>query len=485
MSDHVFKLIHSLDKKEKGYFKKYAKMNKSDPKFLELYEYINKMDNYDEERLRRKFRTSSDSLKSDLQKKLLEALADFHKANLDSSSAHHALVLLPVLLEKKLDHYFEQRLKKAKEQAETSENWSTLYELLNFEKKYLKKSINNRGLAEKYKEIYQQQNQCVAAQQQETYWENIYLQLNFILKHDHRLLKEDNRKRFDSIGSACGTEVEKLLSTKAKFYYHSSQNVYLRHARNPKKQAIEQAEQLVDFLKDKDHEKYIDALCGLARAYSADEQFEKQGEIIEQLRQIAQHQSGNDIEMFEKICRFGVKYYLNVGQFEESGRLADEMERRWEKIQNKTQLFQQQLYCYNFILTYWILANYDKALFWLALILEYKFTPEGKNYLMGARLLELMVYYDCRLEVLDSRLDSIKRVLNEHWEISDYEKDIFSFFNKLIKKPQREHNSVFQDFQTLLEPYAKKRFIASSEMLYWCRAKIEAKTVREVIEENN
>jgi len=484
MSDHIFKLIHSLNRKEKAHFTKYAGMSKSDSKSLQLCQAINKMEAYEEGKLRKKFRQSFDSLKSDLQGKLLEALADFHKADSEHSSVYHALVVLPVLLEKKLTHHFEQHLKKAKKQAENAENWSALYELLDWEKKYLRKSADNKGLAEKFEHIYQRQKHCIAVLQQETYWQNIYFQLNLILKHDHRLLKEDNEKRFKAIGNTPEIEEEGLASLKAKFYYHRSRNVYLRCTESPEK-SLFHAERLPVILEGKDDTKYVDALCSLSRAYSANEQFEKQGEVINRLRQLPQYQSENDILVFEKICQISMRYYLNTMQFEAAAELSDIFDNRWEEVTQDLQPYAQMSYCYNFIITHWLLEDYSKALFWIARILEYKFTAEGKNYLMGARILELVIYYDYKPAALENRLDSVRHVLSKHWELTDYEKDIFSFFHQFIKKPHREHLAIFQNFQTSLEQYAKKRLIASNEMLYWCRAKISGKTVRKVIEENN
>jgi len=485
MSDHIFKLIHSLTKKEKGHFTKYAGMSKSDSKSLQLYQAINKMDDYDEGKLRRKFRQSFDSLKSDLQGKLLEALSDFHKkADSDSPSVHHALLVLPVLLEKKLNHHFEQHLKKNKKQAEDAENWAALYELLDWEKQYLRKSIESKGLAEKFESIYEKQNHCLTAQQQEAHWQNIYFQLNLILKHDHRLLKTDNEERFKAIGDTPETDEQDLTSLKAKFYYHRSRNVYLRNMEQAE-DALIHAERLVEILKGNDSIEYIDALCSLARAYEFLERFEQQGEIIEKLKALPRYKDEDDVLVFEKACQIGVRYYLNTDRFEEAVSLSETVYGRWEQVKSEIQVFQQQQYCYNFIIANWILDDYSRALFWIAIILDYKFTPEGKNYLMGTRLLELMIYYDHKAVELDNRLDSVRHVLKEHWELGDYERNIFTFFNQLIRKPESEHLSVFQNFYKNLKPYTEKRLIASNELSCWCKAKMERKSLRTVIEQTD
>ncbi len=484
MSDHIFKLIHSLDRKEKSHFTKYAGMSKSDSKLLQLYQAINKMEVYDEGKLRKKFRLSFDSLKSDLQGKLVEALADFHKADSDDSSVYHTLVLLPILLDKKLRHHFEQHLKKAKKQAEKSENWSALYELLNWEKKYLRAGIDNKGLAEKLEAIYQKQNHCITAQQQEAYWQNIYFQLNMILRHDHKLVQSDNKKRFETLGNVPQIKEDELLSLKSKFYYHRSQNVYLRHT-NRQEDALQHAHNVILTLESKQNTSqiYVDALCSLSNAYEALERFDRHDEIMDKLKKLPQYQDTENIFVFEKACSTGLRYYLNTGQFKQANRLAEDMYDRWEQVKKEVPPFSQMWYCYNFIITYWILADYPKTLFWIAIILEYKFTTEGKNYLMGARLLELMIYYDYRPAKLDNRLDSIRRVLREHWELGDYEKTIFTFFHQLIREPENEHLAVFQNFYDALKPYAEERLTTSNELSYWSQSKIEGKTLRAIIEQ--
>lgn len=483
MSDHIFNLINSLDRKEKAHFTKYAGMSRSEPKFLQLYQAINKMEKYDEVKLRKKFRQSFDSLKSDLHGKLLEALADFHKANAGSSSVHYALGLLPVLLGKKLKHHFEQVLKKAQKQAEEKENWSALYELLDWEKEYLFKSIDSKGLAEKFEKVYEKQNHCIATQEQETYWQNMYLQLNMILRDDHRLLKKGNLNRFEQIGNVPEVDAEKLPSIKAQFYYHRSRNIYYRSVGQAPK-ALKHAKRIVDVLESKepDSKRYVDALCSLSRVYSKLGEFEEQGAIIDRLKQLPQLKDG-DIILFEKTCQIRVTYYLNTFQFEELAHLTNTIYDRWEDIKKHLNAHLQQGYCYNFIITYWILADYSKALFWMAMILDYKFTTEGKNYLMGARLLELMIYYDHKPAELDNRLDSVRHVLREHWELSQYEKTVFTFFNQLIRKPESEHVSIFKDFYTTLKPYTKERLIVSNEMMYWCQTKLENKTLRTIVEQ--
>jgi len=416
----------------------------------------------------------------------LEALTDFYKSDSDNSDTYQTLTLLPVLYEKKLWYPFEQRLKKTQEKAKAAESWINLYELLEWEKKYLKKSNNRKEYAEKLTNIYQQQTLCTQALQQETQWQNFYLQLNSVLINDNRLRLSANRQRFEELGKISESDKTKFLSLKALFYYHRGRNVYYRHVGQPEK-ALKHAQCILNILEAKQDSSqlYVDALCSLSRVYDILERFDLQEEIMQKLMTLPQYNDENIITVFDKTCHIGMRYYLNTHQFEQAAILVETLNHRWEQLRAEIQPFRQQFYCYHAIITHWILADYSKTMTWVAMILDYKYTQEGKNFLLGARLLELMIYYEYRPEVLDSRLDSIRRVLDRHWELGDYEKQVFAFFGKLIRQPEREHSSIFQNFYTTLKKYAEQRLIASNEMMYWCQSKIEKKTLRAIIEQAN
>ncbi|MFZ1593345.1 MAG: hypothetical protein WAT27_14735, partial [Chitinophagales bacterium] len=58
-SDNLFKLIKSLDKSEKGYFKKFALGHGKNSNYILLFNAIDTQDVYDEEALLKKFKTQA------------------------------------------------------------------------------------------------------------------------------------------------------------------------------------------------------------------------------------------------------------------------------------------------------------------------------------------------------------------------------------------------------------------------------------------
>lgn len=79
----VFKLIKSLSPKEKAYFKRFAKIYKTDVsfKYLNAFDLINKMENYQEERLLKEFKIDKkrlSTINSELYNRILKAMRNCH-----------------------------------------------------------------------------------------------------------------------------------------------------------------------------------------------------------------------------------------------------------------------------------------------------------------------------------------------------------------------------------------------------------------------
>lgn len=74
-SDDLYKLIHALSPEEKGYFKKYAKRHVTKgSRYLELFDAINRQEQFDEKELKRLFKTGYATMKVYLIELILEAL---------------------------------------------------------------------------------------------------------------------------------------------------------------------------------------------------------------------------------------------------------------------------------------------------------------------------------------------------------------------------------------------------------------------------
>ncbi len=118
----LFALIKSLNSTEKAYFKKFVGADENS-NYLKLFDAINSLPDYDEEKILKKFRGEKfgknlSVSKSYLFELIMDSLRSYHRNRSFTLKAENMLGNLRILQEKGLTEIFEKQLEKAKEFAE-------------------------------------------------------------------------------------------------------------------------------------------------------------------------------------------------------------------------------------------------------------------------------------------------------------------------------------------------------------------------------
>jgi len=136
-SDHIFFLIKSLSKTEKGYFNKFAQRHgiKANSNYLQLFKAIEAQDEYDEKLLDKKFNNSQLSgqihvYKNYLYKLILRALHNYYTGNTSTAKISELIHYSEILKERGLFIQAKKVLEQAKEIAEKYEKWELLLDVL-------------------------------------------------------------------------------------------------------------------------------------------------------------------------------------------------------------------------------------------------------------------------------------------------------------------------------------------------------------------
>ena len=134
--DRLFDLIKSLNRNEKGYFRKFSRIHSSsiDRNYIELFDFIDKMQLYDERAVKTSFHNAKwinhlPVLKSYLFHQILKCLEVYHSAGTkdeDNMMAHSR-----ILIQRGLFDESYKILKKAQLAAEENENYYSLLGALN------------------------------------------------------------------------------------------------------------------------------------------------------------------------------------------------------------------------------------------------------------------------------------------------------------------------------------------------------------------
>jgi len=226
-SEPLFELIKSLNKSEKGYFKKFVSLygDQADSNYLQLFDAINDQDKYDEPQIKTALKKSKAgkwlaSEKIYLHKLILKALRNYHAGESIDNQIAEMLNNIEILHKKALYAQCVKVIDKAKKIALRNEKFSKLLDLLRWEKSIY--SYNQRSEL-KAADSFEEETEIVNKLQNEHRYEKLSFQMSsFTIKERHvrnlDLLSEMEKAIKDPL-----LQNEKLaISNSAKILYHNT-----------------------------------------------------------------------------------------------------------------------------------------------------------------------------------------------------------------------------------------------------------------------
>jgi hypothetical protein len=149
-SDYLFQLIKSMRKSEKRYFKiKNNSQQSEDTKYLQLFDAIDKLTNFDENNL---IETNSwiipkqfSNLKAHLYKKILQSLKEYSAAVHEEINIRENIDYIQILFDRSLYQQSMQLLQKVKKSLRKSDNLELYLEVLKWEKNLLPYSLGKNN----------------------------------------------------------------------------------------------------------------------------------------------------------------------------------------------------------------------------------------------------------------------------------------------------------------------------------------------------
>ena len=142
-STELYKLIKSLTKSEKIFFKLSSSLQASDKNYLKIFDFIEGQGKYDEDALKEEFKSETfvkhlPSEKNHLYKLILKSLRSYYSEQSISSILKQEIKNVEILYNKALYKECEKFVVRAKEVARDHEKFYYWFELLSWEKKFNK-----------------------------------------------------------------------------------------------------------------------------------------------------------------------------------------------------------------------------------------------------------------------------------------------------------------------------------------------------------
>ncbi len=167
-NDELFTLIKSMDKNEKGYFKKASKLYGShkDGNYLKLFDCIAAMDEYSDTLVRKKFEGEKfinqlGVTKNYLKTLIVRTLRNYYNENDPEIGQSNTLSEIMVLRNKQLYDSALKLIQKEKKAAQDSNSYPLLMSLLQQECNIIVRNISKPGMLRMLQERLMQEQECL------------------------------------------------------------------------------------------------------------------------------------------------------------------------------------------------------------------------------------------------------------------------------------------------------------------------------------
>jgi len=502
-NDNLFLLVKSLTKSEKRQFKLYVGRLgvNADSKFLNLFNVLDKMNNYNEALILKSTDVKKQQLanvKAHLYKQILISLKLNPSHQNIRSQIREQLDFASILYHKGLYKQSLKILDKAKDMAMTNEEKNLAYEIVELEKviesQYITRSISSRA-----DELTTQAKNLSEANIITSKLSNLSLQLySIFLRKGYVKTKDESiwiTNYFEEELPEYDIKImgfrEKLWLYKAHLWYSFLMQDFL----NCYKYALK----WVDLFYEHPHMIKLNPVFFLkGNNYLLESLFflknkDKFQESLDKLKTVVAEKTFPKDENVESLSFLyinlnTINMYFIDGSFEAGLALIPIIEKELIAHKNRIDAHHTMTFYYKFASLHFGSGNNKKAITYLDKIISNKTLTIREDLLCFSRVLNLVAHYEAGLDYhLETLLKSTYKFLIKMNDLHEVQKEMIKFIRGLqdiypqdLKKAfiaLHEKLKVYED-----HPYERRAFLYL-DVISWLESKIENKPVDEIIRE--
>jgi hypothetical protein len=506
-SDKLHRLIKSLAKPEKRYFKIYTSRHVlgDSNNYQILFDAIDKMDEYDEENIRKKFSkhifiNQLSIAKSRLYDQILNSLDAFHANSSIDAQLKRNIHCAEILYKKTLYGQSQKLLLSAKKLAQKYEKHTTLLEIAMWEKRLIEK--------DNYTEIGEPEMEAMLDEERITlskiknfndFW-NIKSRLFYILNKKGKARSQNELSEFKKIiDNVLLKSEDEALYYETKYLYHhiysayyfsigDYENSYLHLIKN-----IELIEANIDLFRD-ESSIYFSVLTNAIYVGSRLKKYDEVFDQLEKLRSLPEKltlksNEDLDIKLFSSSYSIELTMYAMTGDFEKGIELIPIIEEGFKLYGDKINKVRKAYMYFNISIMYFGRKEYSNALKWINLLLNDIDIDKSEDIHCFAQLLNLIIHLELgNQRLLPYALKSTQRYLTTRNRVYKFETMILNFINQILKSKNHEeeihiYSKLLEDLKPMQEDTFEKTAFEYFDVLSWVESKINGKTFAEVVKE--
>ena len=505
-SDSLFQLIKSLSKAEKRYFKLYVAGVKSaeNAKFIQLFDVLDKLTEYDEIRIRNKVAdiksNQLSNIKAHLYKQILQSLRDYNpNEDIDIRIREH-IDYATLLYNRSLYEQSQKMLEKAKKMAETYEKTPLMANILRFEKRLIMRVIHENA-EERVASLITESDVVLERLHKANNFTNLSLKL-YVFYTKIGYIR--NHKDFELVNSFLYSTMPAFkledLTVDERISLHSSLTGFYFFTHDFER-AYEYAKQWVALFNENPTyklakiEMYIRALNNLMMAQSKLGMYDEYTQALESFRTISDNKElkltlNMQTILFKHTATHSLNMYFLEGCFTEGCQIIPGITAELVKFENKLNTHYLIILYYKFASMYFGNDDYKTSAKWLTRIINMKDVDLRADILGFARIMVLICHYEMgNTDMGEYYIRSTYRFLKKKEDMHQFQEIILRFLRKLASLTPTEYTHAFTDLKKQLQPLSRNRYERRAflyfDIISWLESKIEQRPVQEIIREKS
>lgn len=479
--EDLFHLIKAMSKSEKRYFTLDAKKSgKEGAKYIELFQLINAMEEYNEVKLKKRFPRNLSSDKGYLYEAILRSMRDYRSAKSKTAQIKERLMDSRYLYERGLYGQFEDRMKEAKNMVQELEDKFTLLEI---NKEEQVANHERKGHSKEYlaylESLNLEREDTLNAVLEELKYLDLYFQLSvevlreFVLKDPIKINSLKNKvppELLDDQYLPNSAHAQKrFLQCKALFHQLLGEN----DKAHQNFSAVVQWWDEHKVYKEEEFFRYIIDISNLLNNCFTHEEYQNQ--IPELLNKLDKENPSTIHEqgiLFQKVSISKLLFHFHKNDFEGAKKLVPEIEQGLKKFNSKKEI----VLIANIVILFFVLYDYPNCLKWAQKIIQLK-SGKRQDIQRLMRLIQLICMFEMQeIDKLEGALRSTTRYFKKlELSKSSFEISVLALLKKVFHAPIGEQKSIFQELRLYLDeknhkPKGKKP-LGVEELLLWVNQK--------------
>ncbi len=500
VSTDLFKLIKSLTKQEKRYFKLQASRHVigKENRYLQLFNAIDAQSEYDEEQIRKKFAGATfikqlHVAKNYLYRLILSTLRQYGERNLEDDFPLQ-MRNVQILHDKGLFHQSNKILNRLKKRAQAKEQFLQLLEIYRWERHTIHQRNDHQGLEQYVNVGFQAEIETLDIYRNFLEFQVVQDRIFIPYWKKGQIRNEEEQKQLEELlEEELYRDEGKARSYGAKKFFHVARFTYY-FLIGQYEICYEHIRRLVAMFeaqggKGRENSHYIRSIINLYAVQKHLHKYEEALDTLKKLRQIPAASNARRAWLLVRSLNLEVDIFLVLGRFSE-GVL------HWQKFEDDLIPYQKSIDQQQRLVLYYHLAylhfaaeHFEKSLHWINLLLHDPDLNKYEDFLCFGRILHLLIHYELHNDqLLESIVQSTYRFLSRRQRLYKVESIMLSLLKKYpnwlsAADLNQGFEEMHRDLLALENDEYERRAFEYFDFISWLESKIHHRSFEAVVQQ--